>query len=503
MTGELCTKSIAGFFIRCFSCSSASLRNSVLGLLLVATSGFAIAADQKSNLNSCKLTEREEAGLNGNLSIDVHAVDEYTAAIAHMLKAEEFEELDCVADHARSSKERFSGGTWKIHVLYGGVSEAIQYPVKHATQEDWNNLLQRLQQWKTARPQSITAPVALARAYINYAYDARGEGFASTVSDSGWKLFRERIAEAKRILDQSTARPGRRCPEWYVDMLLVAKDQSWEKADTRALFDEANKFEPGYYYYARVVANYLLPKWSGEEGDTEKFLQEIAESVGESEGDILYFQVASADYVICACEDSPHLSWERIEHGFEASESKFGVSVLNLNRIAFLAAHFGKTDPIVADKALTRIGEQWDEETWHEKQDFEMVKGWAAHTAPFVVALRKTEAAAAANLKTPEGPRYQQTFEKAYKGLVQECVRTDGSSVDRWEGKFEALTSVGAKGTVEDNKIYSGGPVVMCLYHKLLTLQQEKAMPFPPPPQDSYWVRLDLDWADFAPVAAK
>jgi hypothetical protein len=75
--------------------------------------------------------------------------------------------------------------------------------------------------------------------------------------------------------------------------------------------------------------------------------------------------------------------------------------------------------------------------------------------------------------------------------------------VDRWEGKFKVFVSVGAKGTVEENKIYSMGPVVDCLDDKLRALQQTKKKTFPPPPQAPYWVRLDLDWADFAPVASK
>lgn len=499
MTAEICKESSTGSVLRYLSASV--VRISVVGLLLISAAGLAVATDQKSSPNPCKVTEEEAAGLSGDLSTDVHAASRYAGTIADMLKAEKFEELDCLADRARSNKERFSGGTWQIHELYGGLYQPVQYPT-HATHEDWIDLLQRLQHWVTARPKSITARVALARAYISYAFEARGSGLANTVSDSGWKLFGERIAEAKRILDEASTLPTR-CPEWYVDMLLVGQYQGWDVAKERALFEEAAKFEPGYYYYSRVLAAYLLPKWQGEEGDTEKFLQETADGIGGDQGDILYFQVASANYVICCCDDNPHLSWERIERGFEASEKRYGVSMLNLNRIAYLATHFGKTDPILADKILTRIGDQWDEETWETKKDFDMVKKWAAYMAPFAVKLHALEASAEANIHTPEGPAYKASFEKTYRGFVQECVRTDGGAVDKWTGTFESLTSVGAKGTVEDTKIYSMGPVVTCLYNKLQALQQEKATPFPPPPQAGYWVRVDFDWAEFAPVAAK
>jgi hypothetical protein len=75
--------------------------------------------------------------------------------------------------------------------------------------------------------------------------------------------------------------------------------------------------------------------------------------------------------------------------------------------------------------------------------------------------------------------------------------------MDKGEDKFETLTSVGARGMVEDVRIYSRAPVAVCVYQKLHTFQQKKAAPFSPPPRSPYWIRLDLNWADFAPIASK
>jgi hypothetical protein len=393
------------------------------------------------------------------------------------------------------------GGLWKIHLLYLGLRQPVPYPV-HATQEDWTDLIQRLQKWVKARPESITARVALAIAYTDYANDARGSGYASTVSKSGWKLSEERTAEARQILiDASTLTT--KCPEWYVAMQMVSTNQGWSVTEARALFEEANKFEPEYYTYARDLASYLLPKWSGGPKDTEKFVQEIADRTGGDKGDILYFQVAAANYVICGCgSDNPHLSWDRIKRGFEASEKNYGVSMENLNRIAYLASYFGDRDPIYADKILTRIGDQWDAETWSSEDDFKKIKEWVTAVAPMAGQINVIEATAAANEKTPEGARYKAVFEKTYRELLQQCVRSDGEGVTQWEGEFKTLTSLGAQGTVEEIRIQSMGPVVTCLGKKLHAFQQESATPFPRPPQAPYWVELHLDWADFAPVAA-
>jgi hypothetical protein len=475
------------------------IKISILVLLLAAWSGLSGATEQ-TNSNPCNITETDAAGLNGDLSVGINALYNFMDTAAHLLQQDEFVELDCLANHARTGKEKLPGGLWKIHVLYQGLRQSVPYGM-HATQEDWTDHLQRLQQWVKARPDSITARVALALAYLDYAGDARGSGYANTVSENGWKLFTERAAEADRILKEASTLPAK-CPEWYVAMQLVAQDQGWSVEDARALFEQANKFEPEYYTYARDLAYYLLPKWSGEPGDTENFVQEIADRVGGDKGDILYFQVAAADYVICGCEDNPHLSWDRIKRGFEASEKFYGVSMLNLNRIAYLASYFDERDPIYADKVLTRIGDQWDVETWSTKENFEKDRQWASDVAPYEAKIREIEATAAASEKTLEGARYKAAFEKTYRELLQQCVRSDGGSVPQWKGKFKTLISLGAKGTIEGFQIQSFGPVVTCLATKLQSFKQESATPFPPPPQSPYWIELHQDWAEFAPVAA-
>ncbi len=464
--------------------------------MMLLTGSFAFAAVQKAPSRLCNISEAEAAGLNGDFSADIHAGREYIATIARMLKQGKFKELDCLADHARTGKERLPGGMWKIKEVYAGLSEPVQYPM-HATQADWSLLLKRLRQWAALRPKSITARVALASAYIYYATDARGDGYANTVTESGWRLFRERTASAKQIL-QNASLLSSKCPEWYLAMLLVAENQDWDFTRKRDLFEKATRLEPDYYYYARVFASHLLPKWGGDRETTENFTQEIADRVGGDQGDILYFQIASASYVICGCDGDPHLSWERIERGFEASEKQYGVSMLNLNRIAFLASDYGESDPIVAEKVLNRIGEQWDEETWRTKEDFANAKFRAANNAPILAKRKAIEAAADVNMQTPEGLRRRAAFEQQYKELARQCEQGNSDV-----GMFKTLINVGAKGTVDDVRIYWHSAASHCVYEKLQALKKEGATPFPPPPQTPYWVRFDLDWAEVAPVAAK
>jgi hypothetical protein len=174
-------------------------------------------------------------------STDVHGIEEYQYAIAGLLKQEKFAGLDCVANSVRSSRARFSGGAWKLHILYLGLTEPQP---GHATEQDRRNHLRRLNQWVAARPKSITARVALAESYVSYAWDARGTGYSDTISDSGVKLFHHRLEKAKVILDSASALHNK-CPEWYVAMQQVAQGLSWDLPRTTALFEKAAFFEPG------------------------------------------------------------------------------------------------------------------------------------------------------------------------------------------------------------------------------------------------------------------
>src|SRR5262249_42937087 len=161
-----------------------------------------------------------------------------------------------------------------------------------------------------------------------------------------------------------------------VVMLQVAQNQNWKASKQRALLKKASEIEPDYYYFDRVFARGLLPQFGGRPGASEKFTQEIADRVGGSKGDILYFQVASG-VPICACGGGPHLphlSLERIERGFDASEKEFGVSMVSLNRVAFWALRGRPDDVLFAYKAFNRIGEQWDQQTWKRYSEFELGK---------------------------------------------------------------------------------------------------------------------------------
>ena len=299
--------------------AAARLSSLTLLILVVVLGVNAKATEKPAQVAGAKPCEFSDAEFD--TTSDVHALDNYRDAIANLLKQERFEELDCLADAARSGKTQFPGGGWKLRNIYIGLEEPRP---GHPTQEDWQQHFELIEQWRAKNPKSITAAIVFAESYVAYGWDARGTGFSGEVSQSGWKLFADRMAKAKEILDTAAA-DGVKCPDWYVGMQQVAQGQSWELSDDEALLQKAEAFEPGYQYYYRVHANLLSPKWSGEEGDAARFAEQTANRIGSEAGDILYFQIADA--IVCSCEDREfaHFSWPRLQKGYEALERKFGV----------------------------------------------------------------------------------------------------------------------------------------------------------------------------------
>ena len=298
----------------------------------------------------------------------------YEGQIRSYFEQGNFEQLEKAAHEARVGKGRFIGGVWKLFDFYFAVSRIPKG--QPATEAAWAARLAMLKEWESAWPKSVTARVALAETYINYAWDGRGTEAASGVTEDQWQRLRERANLAESTLLEA-ARLKEKCPYWYEAMQHVAQAQGWDKSLARELMEQAVLFEPDFYHYYREYAYYLEPRWYGEPGEAEAFAKEISNRVGGQQGDFLYFEIASL--LTCQCNPDPahmtNLSWPRIQRGYAALDQLYGVSNLKRNRFAYMA--YLAPDGPVAGEVLTQIGDNWDKEIWGSNERFESIRAWA------------------------------------------------------------------------------------------------------------------------------
>lgn len=421
-----------------------------------SSSAFPVAAKSAPKPSACAVSD---PGIDEGS--DLTAVMVYKAAIRQLFRENKFADLDCIADNVRSGKSRFAGGRWKLNVLYWAIEE----PEGHATEEDWKAHLKILNHWVAAKPRSITARIALADAYTSYAWNARGSGYSDTVTESGWKLFAQRIGKAKEILEQAS-KLSDKCPQWYAVMQKVALAEGWDLDKATALLEQAVASEPDYYYYYRNHANYLKPQWNGAEGDAETFARQAADRVGGAKGDILYFQIANE--LICHCGVETNLklmSWKRIQKGVAELEKQNGSSDTNLNLLAYMAIK--ENDAVVAHNLFSRLSDNWDEDTWKTRRYFNYCKDWAEQTAAY--------------LGTP-GQQIFQAAQTNFADAIQQCAQTGDGDVT----KFALFLTLQANGIVDGVTPLPQTKVGLCL-------MKLKGEPLPAPPYAPYTFKLNID----------
>jgi hypothetical protein len=305
-----------------------------------------------------------EAASDDSADLSDTNVRAFRVHVRDLFNRDAYAELDTLAGQLRSQRLRFKGGAWQLNTFYKTVGSPGSLT---ATDAEWESRIAKLEQWIKVSPASPTPRVALAHAYVRFAWKARGNGLANTVTPQGWVLFRQRVQSARTVLEDA-AKTSERDPQWYSEMQTVALAQGWNRAQVDALAAEALANEPGYYYFAVAEANYLLPKWYGKPGESEQYAEQVANQAGQSEGDATYFQIAAA-LNCCGKTQARALSWPRVKQGFLAIDQLYGATMHERNVMAWLALRAGDTE--TAQQMFARIGNDWNESVWKTKALFD------------------------------------------------------------------------------------------------------------------------------------
>lgn len=290
--------------------------------------------------------------------------------IYRLLLMKDFHSIEKIANEAREKKERLEGGYWKLDSIYEGLTAMYAENTEQVqTDEMWRKRIELFKQWKENSPQSITARITLAKAYIEYGEFARGGGYIDTVSSEGYKLLHERLDLAEKELLEAREL-STKCPRWYREVLFIAMFKGWENEEFEKIFEEAVNLEPNYLQFYLVKSEYLTPKWSGSQPQWEKFVEALPEklaTLNTDEANIIYFVVV----VNKMKEPSLSLNFamfprETIRQGFADLEKKYKTDNLRLNQFAYLCTVNG--DYFAAHEAFQRIGIERNREVWSEKQ---------------------------------------------------------------------------------------------------------------------------------------
>lgn len=133
-----------------------------------------------------------------------------------------------------------------------------------------------LDSWCSASPRSPFPFVVRGEHRITWAWEARGNGLANTVTEDGWKKFRERISLAKVDLEHAYEL-DHTLPQAAACLVTVAMAQSDEEASER-WFQRAIKADPKYAGAYQRRLQHLMPKWGGSEAAMQAFIEKYGRS---------------------------------------------------------------------------------------------------------------------------------------------------------------------------------------------------------------------------------
>ncbi len=327
-------------------------------------------------------------------------------AVFAMLDAGDFAKLEAIATALRGTRLGFYNGWPLLRVFYGNL--------EFATPDDavWAKYIRMFSAWQAAYPESPTPRVALATLYKDYAWQARGAGWADSVAPDAWRLFEERLTRADAVL--AGARPLRaQDAEASLCQMIVAKGLGQPRATMEEAFARGIAIDPDYTPLYTAKAEYLLPRWHGAPGDWESYAKEAADMRGGGDGDILYmFIVRSVAYTEGADLFKDRLlSYPRMRLGFIASRARYPSNAWELNSYCYFASIAG--DRQTAAELFRQIGDRYEPEVWGTAKEFDSWRSRiAGGAAPAAAAVAPPPDLAEPQVVYRE-PRYGTAFEIA------------------------------------------------------------------------------------------
>lgn len=142
--------------------------------------------------------------------------------------------------------------------------------------DTWQNkadLLPHLDQWVTQSPSSSMAYTFRGAFHYGAAMQARGEGWASSVTERGRALMREHLVLTQRDLEAAYSLDATN----PLPSSLMTSTARLTGADSQIMelhFRRALQYDPTFYTPYSAKLNYLMPKWGGSEAAMFAFARE-------------------------------------------------------------------------------------------------------------------------------------------------------------------------------------------------------------------------------------
>lgn len=262
---------------------------------------------------------------------DRHHHKQYTNPAIDTFWRADYEKLEAMAEKYRTEKTLRNDGGWALSSFYKVFDDYSD--INQVNPERYYPKMERmLKEWREKYPESPTPHVALIGFYVGYAWFARGDGYASSVTEENFQLFQSRLKEAEKIALEYPQ--GKTDPQYFRAVMRMGLGLGWPMEKIEGVFAEGRKVEPEFWEIYHGAAYHQLPRWYGENHrewhSWLKVALEEAELPGELK-DEFYAQICLR--MVGFAYDHPNnepdmfeaagVDWDRLHRGGEILMTKF------------------------------------------------------------------------------------------------------------------------------------------------------------------------------------
>ncbi|HSY08329.1 MAG TPA: rhomboid family intramembrane serine protease [Steroidobacteraceae bacterium] len=251
----------------------------------------------------------------------------------------DYRALDQLMGRFSSSLADLPDGGSRLEGLTEGLSDLFEYGTL-----ELREVLRRTSDWRRSMPGSVQPDLVETMLFRIWAWSARGQGAANTVTPQAWTLFiaRDEMAAVglREITDRAAADPL-----WYSLALNTGIDQSIGIEKLRAIFDRGVARFPRYLPLYRSILRTLMPRWNGSYEKVDQFINEMSEHpsahLGPETYSRLYWMYGLLEGDDVVIFDDALASWQKMKSGFKDMRARYPKSDLVLNSYARFACQAG------------------------------------------------------------------------------------------------------------------------------------------------------------------
>jgi membrane associated rhomboid family serine protease len=280
---------------------------------------------------------------------------------------EEFGSLETILHSQAGKLVTFDDGGSELQGAFKGLSDLLGRTSAPAP------VLSRIARWRRDFPTSDAPDLVESLFFREWAWQARGGGYAEGVSPQAWAIYRQRVEMAKASLDEAADKP-QMSPAWYQLAISLGVDESKSRDQLRKLFDLSVDQFPDYYGPYPQMLRALLPKWGGSYEQIDDFIEQAQQRAPRERQPEMYARLYTTVAVIEGDEVDLFLEtlakWQRLKNGYEDMLKRYPQSAWLRNIYAGMACR--ANDVEVYRSVRMRLGKQLLPEAWQGKYSIQL-----------------------------------------------------------------------------------------------------------------------------------